>query len=202
MPSLFASPKRTTPLQERAARRVQALLEAAAGIFAEAGFEAATMTAIAERSGTSIGGLYRYFPDKAAVAQALLHEYARQAESLWGDLPREAQNLPVAALAEHLLAGMEAFVVDHPAYLVLHAAPVKFVKAPESRRNLQALFARAFQARQPELSPERALLITQVVMQVLRGMMELYGERPVADRPAINLEFKRALTHYLTDVLA
>jgi AcrR family transcriptional regulator len=202
MPSLFASPKRTTPQQERAERRVQALLEAAAGLFAEAGFEAATMTAIAERSGTSIGGLYRYFPDKAAVAQALLRDYAWQAESRWGDLPRAARDLPVEAFAGLLLAGMEAFVADHPAYLALLAAPVKFAKDPEARRKVQALFAQAFQARQPELSPQRAMLITEVVLQFLRGMMELYGERPVGDRPAINLEFKRALTHYLKDVLA
>ena len=39
--------------------------------------EATTMTAIAERSGSSIGALYNYFPDKQAVALTLLGQYAR-----------------------------------------------------------------------------------------------------------------------------
>jgi AcrR family transcriptional regulator len=181
---------------------VQALLEAAAEIFAEAGFEAATMTAIAERSGTSIGGLYRYFPDKPALAQELLRHYSRQAEAHWAGLSAETQDLPVSGFAERLLARMEAFVAEHPAYLPLNAAPVKFAKDPETRRKLQALFVGAFQARQPRLSAGRALLITQVVFQFLRGMMELYGERPLADRPEISAEYQRILTRYLGDVLA
>lgn len=201
MPSLPASPNRPIPQQERAARRVRTLLDAAEAVFGESGFEAATMTAIAERSGTSIGGLYRYFPDKPAIAQALLHDYFRQAERFWAALPGEARDLPVAALAERMVEGMEAFVAGHPAYLPLNAAPVKFSKNPESRRNLHSLFAQVLMARQPALDGVRAQLITRVVLQLLRGLMDLYGEQPVAERPAISAEFQRALTLYLQEAL-
>jgi AcrR family transcriptional regulator len=50
---------------------VEGILDAAAIVFAEAGFEAATMEAIAERAGTSIGSLYQFFPNKLALFEAL-----------------------------------------------------------------------------------------------------------------------------------
>src|SRR3984893_8176245 len=62
---------RRIPIQERGEKRVAGLLEAAAAIFAEVGFEAATMRDIAERAGASIGSLYQFFPNKEVVAQAI-----------------------------------------------------------------------------------------------------------------------------------
>ena len=43
------------PRQERGERRVAELLEAAEAVIAESGYEAATMSAIAERAGAAIG---------------------------------------------------------------------------------------------------------------------------------------------------
>jgi AcrR family transcriptional regulator len=50
---------------------VEAILDAAAVVFATAGFEAPTMEAIAERAKTSIGSLYQFFPNKLALFEAL-----------------------------------------------------------------------------------------------------------------------------------
>ena len=55
---------RRIPIQERGEQRVTELLEAAAAIFAEVGYEAATMRDIAGRAGASIGSLYQFFPNK------------------------------------------------------------------------------------------------------------------------------------------
>jgi len=66
---------RVAPRQQRAERRLAGFLEMAAELFAEVGFEAATMQAIADRSGSSIGALYNYFPDKQSVATTLLATY-------------------------------------------------------------------------------------------------------------------------------
>ena len=52
------------------------LLEAAEAVIAEIGYEAATMSAIAERAGAAIGSLYQFFPSKACITQALRTEYA------------------------------------------------------------------------------------------------------------------------------
>ncbi len=62
---------RRMPQQIRSQRRVEKILQAATDIFAEVGFEHATTNAIAERADVSIGSLYQFFPNKAAILSAL-----------------------------------------------------------------------------------------------------------------------------------
>ena len=67
------------PQREVGRQRVAELIEAAAAVFQERGFEAATMAEIAARAEAKIGSLYRFFPNKDAIADALM---AHQAEIL------------------------------------------------------------------------------------------------------------------------
>lgn len=71
VPTAKGARARRVPTQERSRKRVEAILDAAAVVFAEAGFEAATTEAIAERAKTSIGSLYQFFPNKLALFEAL-----------------------------------------------------------------------------------------------------------------------------------
>jgi AcrR family transcriptional regulator len=50
--------------QERARKTFEALIEAAAAAFLEAGYDATGTPDIAERAGVSVGTFYRYFEDK------------------------------------------------------------------------------------------------------------------------------------------
>ncbi|MEU9982376.1 ScbR family autoregulator-binding transcription factor [Streptomyces sp. NPDC050856] len=60
--------------QERAVRTRRAILEAAAAVFDERGYEAATIAEILERAGVTKGALYFHFPSKQALAQGVLDE--------------------------------------------------------------------------------------------------------------------------------
>ncbi|UOE44884.1 TetR/AcrR family transcriptional regulator [Agromyces larvae] len=62
---------RTEPTQRRSTQRLDTLLDAAAEITDELGFERLTTQMVAERAGASIGTVYRYFPDRVAVLHAL-----------------------------------------------------------------------------------------------------------------------------------
>ncbi|MRG61538.1 TetR family transcriptional regulator [Agromyces sp. CFH 90414] len=62
---------RTEPTQRRSTQRLDALLDAAAEIVDEVGFERLTTQMVAERAGASIGTVYRYFPDRVAVLHGL-----------------------------------------------------------------------------------------------------------------------------------
>lgn len=64
-------PVRTEPVQGRSAARIDALLDAAAAVVDEVGFDRLTTALVAERADASIGTLYRYFPDRIALLQAL-----------------------------------------------------------------------------------------------------------------------------------
>src|ERR1700684_1762224 len=93
MSSIVSSAVRVAPQQDRSSRRLASFLDAAAELFVEVGYEAATMTAIAERSGSSIGALYNYFPDKQAIALTLLGQYAQEVEAQWRPLVGQAADL-------------------------------------------------------------------------------------------------------------
>ncbi len=64
-------PLRNAPVQARSTARLTALLDAAAAVVAEIGFERLTTAMVADRAGASIGTVYRYFPDRIALLQAL-----------------------------------------------------------------------------------------------------------------------------------
>ncbi|HWR84690.1 MAG TPA: TetR/AcrR family transcriptional regulator [Rhodoglobus sp.] len=64
-------PLRNEPVQARSTARLTTLLDAAAAIVDEIGFERLTTAMVAERAGASIGTVYRYFPDRIALLQAL-----------------------------------------------------------------------------------------------------------------------------------
>ncbi len=58
--------------QARAVSTVDVIVEAAARILEDAGFEGYTTNAIARRAGVSIGSLYQYLPGKDAITIALI----------------------------------------------------------------------------------------------------------------------------------
>lgn len=62
---------RTEPLQQRSAERLDALLDSAAQVVDQVGFDRITTAMVAEHAGASIGTVYRYFPDRVAVLEAL-----------------------------------------------------------------------------------------------------------------------------------
>jgi len=201
VPSISSSLVRREPQQERSTRRLASFLDAAADLFLEVGFEAATMTAIAERSGASIGTLYHYFPDKSAVAFALLNQYAQQIEAHWKPLIAKAHTLTHQDFANQFIECITEFLQRHPAYLALHSAPTRFRRDPASRRALRVAIADAFRAKNPSLSPEEALLIANVALQIVKGMTALFTESSSREKPLIVDEFKKALTLYLGSVL-
>lgn len=81
---------RTVPTQARSRERYERILEAATTEFAQAGFVAATMEGIAQRAETSIGSVYRFFPDKRAVYEALVTKHLDGAKELFELLFKEA----------------------------------------------------------------------------------------------------------------
>ena len=86
MSSRSSNSIRRAPQQDRSARRVEAFLAVAEKLFAERGYEAATLTQVAEQAGSSIGALYSYFPDKKALALALLDLHATRIQDYWKPL--------------------------------------------------------------------------------------------------------------------
>ncbi len=63
--------EKNRPRQERAKRTYESILVAAAELLVEVGIERISTNLIAERAGITVPALYRYFPNKYAVINAL-----------------------------------------------------------------------------------------------------------------------------------
>lgn len=102
---------RNEPVQARSTARLTRLLDSAAEVIDEIGYERLTTAMVAERAGASIGTVYRYFPDRIAVLQSLsarfLSEYAAEVTtaladeklSQWGEAVDAIIDVSVAAFA-------------------------------------------------------------------------------------------------------
>jgi AcrR family transcriptional regulator len=74
----LATAPRPEPQQRRSRATRAKLLQAAEALFARAGFEPTTSTAIAARAGVSIGTFYLHFPDKRAAFLAVFERLRQQ----------------------------------------------------------------------------------------------------------------------------
>ncbi|MFD7161097.1 TetR/AcrR family transcriptional regulator [Kribbella sp. NPDC059898] len=66
-----AYPLRRTPTQDRASRQVERILDAACAEVVERGYDAASTSGVAKRAEIAVGSVYRYFPDKRSLIQAI-----------------------------------------------------------------------------------------------------------------------------------
>ncbi len=110
---------RKTPRQDRSTALVDDILEAAARVLVDVGFEQMNTNLVAERAGVSVGSLYQYFPHKDALVAELIARRAYEEQTFmreWiGELPTE--NLE--ASLEAVVRGALAFRATNPA---LHRA--------------------------------------------------------------------------------
>src|ERR1700677_4201817 len=86
------------PQRRHGKLRVAALLEAGALVIAEKGFQAATMAEIASRADAPIGSLYRFFPNKEILADALIQRFVELINQAFQEINRRVKSLSIAAL--------------------------------------------------------------------------------------------------------
>ena len=134
---------RNEPVQARSAVRLTQLLDGAAAIIDEIGYERLTTAMVAERAGASIGTVYRYFPDRIALLQALA---ARNLERVLGRVvdtvlePRHATW--VDALTEGFAVFLEAYRSE-PGFRSLRLGDVIDLRPAPNERTYNSIAADA-----------------------------------------------------------
>ncbi len=105
---------RRQPKQQRGKERVEKILDAAAAVFDEVGYEVATTHLIAAKAGTAIGSLYQFFPDKAAIFHAMELRHADRVKAMWAQTGTpEIIQLPLAQII-HALVTAVAEIFEQP----------------------------------------------------------------------------------------
>jgi AcrR family transcriptional regulator len=77
------------PQQERSRRKREALLQAALEMFAEHGYERASVEAIARRAGVAVGAFYQRFTSKRQILLVLMNRLLEEAEVIMAPTPGE-----------------------------------------------------------------------------------------------------------------
>lgn len=173
-------PKR--PTRKRGRERVAALLEAGATVFAEAGYDAATMTDIAARAGASIGSLYQYFPTKEDVAAELHGRLLDGFVEMLDALLKEAEGAPVERLVDNLFTRLVAFLDTNPVFIVLAERRSIDPKAKkQNRARLRGRIEALLAASTPPIPKARRTPLAAMVLSAIRMALIMKTD----DDPAI-----------------
>jgi AcrR family transcriptional regulator len=193
-------------VQERSAARVQRMLDAAAALLDEVGYEATTTSLIASRAGVSVGSLYQFFPDRRAVLQALA---VRSFERFAAVLSARIEAAPLQAWTDAVDVVVDVYVEftrSEPAAQVLSfGGPVdRHMLDPEADNH--AVVARALgdvlRLVLPDLSsgPELQLAL-RVAVEAGDGVLNLAFRTDPAGDAAVVAQAKRLIKAYLASYL-
>jgi AcrR family transcriptional regulator len=200
------SPRRQ-PKQKRGQQRVEKILLAAAEVFAEVGYTAATTQQIADRANTAIGSIYQFFPDKLAIFRALEAEYFKQMEDVNREFFADDVYRPLTSVIGDLI-DRYALDLEQPLlqciYLQVLQPPVPglfvLLKNEAGNRFNQvsiALHAEVYRKRNPALSQAKSELLSDVAHNIFGSVFISAFRSPVDRRPVLYEELKDALYGYL-----
>lgn len=172
---------RTVPVQERARQTVERVLAAAAQLLAEGGPDELTTSAVAARAGLKVRNVYRYFPDRAALAAALADRLNGAVEHAIGDLSDLADPVvPWQGAVRSAIRRLVAAGAEHPEAVQIRAAmrsnPELQLRDLESDVRIADAFFRALRTRGvrpagPRLSRRMFVLVTAVGAVLDRGVL-------------------------------
>ncbi|GAB1543426.1 TetR/AcrR family transcriptional regulator [Scytonema sp. NUACC21] len=158
---------RRQPKQRRSQQRVERILDAAAEVFDEVGFEAATTHAIATRAQTAIGSLYQFFPDKLAIFHALELRHREKVYAAWAKLSKaEVIKLPFEAFIRTIGTFYKELFEEPTCRIVF----MQYFTSPAIFQNIDESFtqeaidftAKLLQQRNPALISEQCHTIAEV----------------------------------------
>lgn len=183
------------------------MLDAAAELFAEVGFDAATMEAIAERANTSIGSVYQFWENKKAIFIAVADRLLTREEELFARLLGEgAEATSWRELLHLVIDGWAELHMREPASravwstnLHLHSDVADAALQLQSRITERTQALVAFYA--PHLPTQRRLVIATAMVEAVTGLLFATFRYDAETASALIDEAKRMLTAYGESVL-
>ena len=203
MPEKSSITPRKTPAQARAQFTVNVILEAAAHILREEGYDQFNTNRVAARAGISIGSFYQYFSNK----ETLIAELRRQRfEDIRGEMEKaycQAENLSFEAASRLLI---EATIKGHQIDLALHriistqTPALDLSEDDNSPRSARKMIERFFYAHLNELRtdldiPLAALITYQLVVSVTHAAV--IDKPKILNQPKFVDELLRMLLVYV-----
>ncbi len=187
---------RREPKRQRGRLRVAAIMEAGAEVFMQRGYDAATMTEIAARSKTAIGSLYRFFPTKELLAEALLLRFADLVVGELDELRETAQDMPVDRLAGALVDFMMKLYRESSFAIRLADAGGDKAKRQKFRKMLLAGMESVIANAAPDLKQPKREVAAKLLLHLLKGVA-VAAETEPRTRGLVMAELRMLVQHYL-----
>jgi AcrR family transcriptional regulator len=193
-------------MQARGRRRVDAILNAAEQVLAEAGYDGASTNAIAARANTSIGSIYQFFPNKDAIMQAVGLRYLERCGGLFAPLlSAEAAALPMEEWIDRIVDTLDIVQSSNVGFKELFCSAATTAELADADNAMHRRYVDGLDSvlalRIPALDPERRLVCAELSVRTSEALMSLLADS-TGDRRAIVLsEIKALLTAYMERTL-
>jgi AcrR family transcriptional regulator len=172
---------RKQPKQARSAELNAAILEAAAQVLAREGAHRFTTARVADKAGVSIGSVYQYFPNKAAILFRLQSDEWRQTGALLRGILDDAAKPPLERLRVLVHAFVRSECDEAAVRVALHDAAPLYRDAPEARE-VKASFDHVFHGflreALPGASDETRALAGNLIATTFRTVAKQFSESP------------------------
>src|SRR5271165_6445837 len=204
-----ASPRRV-PVQGRSHHTVQRVVDAASSLLEQIPLEDVTTTRIAAEAGLSIGALYRFFPDKQTIIDAIAVRHVEQfraslEDTVMSTIEREFAILETFDPAKVLDSVVDAYVVyldAHPDFRTISFG--RYISAATKERQaspnvgLPALLKNFMLERLGIPNTPELDLMLRIVSEAGERLIAYAYEQPTrAERDRVIAEMKRMLSSYL-----
>jgi AcrR family transcriptional regulator len=172
---------RKQPQQARSNELVAVTLQAAVQVLAKQGAQRFTMARVAEKAGVSVGSLYQYFPNKAAILFRLQSDEWRQTTELLRGILEDVQRPPLERLRRLVQAFLRSECEEAAMRVALNDAAPLYRDAPEAKE-AKAAGARTVRAFMQEVLPNASAatraLAGDLVTTTLSTVGKQFSERP------------------------
>lgn len=172
---------RKQPKQARSNELIAVVLEAAVQVLEKEGAQRFTTARVAEKAGVSVGSLYQYFPNKAAILFRLQSDEWRQTAALLNGILENVERPPLERLRVLVHAFIRSECDEAKMRIALSDAAPLYRDAPEAQE-VRVAGNRAFQAFMQEMLPTATeatrALAGDLITTTLSAVGKSFSESP------------------------
>lgn len=167
---------RKQPKQARSAELVATILEAAVHVLAKEGAQRFTTARVAEKAGVSVGSVYQYFPNKAAILFRLQSDEWQQTAELMRGILEENQRPPLERLRTAVHVFIRSECEEAAMRVALNDAAPLYRDAPEAQE-AKAAGDRTVQVFMHEALPKASEATRELAGDLITTTLGAVGKR-------------------------
>jgi len=172
---------RKQPQQARSTELVAAILQAAVQVLAREGAQRFTTARVAEKAGVSVGSVYQYFPNKAAILFRLQSDEWMQTTEMLRGILEDTRKPPLVRLRDMVHAFIRSECEEAGMRVALSDAAPLYRDAPEAqavKASTEKLYLDFMREALPKVPPRARAVAADLVIKTLSTVGKEFSESP------------------------